>query len=635
MPLENVALTHILKILGPSLAKTILSKLSSDNAFLEATGSEIIDSINAKLEPYSQPEKNIVEDVASRIFDQTKSFFELERVSLDEGGVFSVKMAFAQVLAHAEITLDILTSQDLSSSALENHLKKISSTEVRDFNTKEQAFYETLIKGFSEKIVTEISQHEGFIAYFASETLTRQTKTLSDLEDIKRQGNAQNRTLDRISEQQIESQGQAFHTNRQLEEIKNLLSSNPIADIDNVLSEAAGRNPGLSFQLINSPPNPPTIVVNATTPGHPVKLSKLSFPNTEAGQRGLQKFKSLVEEGHQASFEEGEFEWNWQFEMPKFVGPSSTLTEFHLSKKIPNTDIPVKLEIFDNNDILYEINYARLKAIRAGTKKLEFSLTSPVIPVSVNLMVENSHNSSFTIDNIDFSKIELIQAKKLIEFRLATLKMNKMRVSSLELNIPIFEAEVSQPKEHFESIDRLECIHQFAIWLVVINERLGINLRIPEEFDMDDFETAQEIFEAATKGFHTKGSSKLTLRYDREKAIELLNNWDSAKKANPVFGYHEYGGEFLGESIRLGPVEITLSKLSLIHDVESLLAHINESAKEEVEIQIRCSKSLYRFTQYLSDEQDQTLTDIQKELDEINVGETQPVEDLAQEVQHK
>ena len=632
---ENVALTLLIKILGPSIGKTILASLSGENIFLETTGGEIIDSINEKIEPYSQSEKKIVEDLARRIFDQTKSLFEAEGINLDQGGVFSVKVAFAQVLANAEITPDMLVSQDLSSSALENYLKQLSSTEMRDFGIDEQTLYDRLIKSFSEQIVAEISQHKNFITYISSDTLSSQKETLSGLEHIKVQGNAQERVLDRNSKQQIETQAQALHTNRQLEEIKSLLSSNPIEDIDDLLNEASGRNPGLSFQLLNNPPNPPTIIVSATTLGNPVSFSKLAFPDTESGQRGLRKFKSLVEEGHQASFEEGEFEWNWQFEMPKFVGPSPTLTEFHLSKNLPNTDIPVKLEIFDGNDTLYEISYAKLKVIRAGTKEVEFSLSSAVIPVSINLVVKDSHNSSFVVDNIDFSKIELIQAKKLIEFRLATLKMHKVRMSSLELNIPIFEAEVSQPKESFESIDRLECIHQFAIWLVVINKRLGLNLRVPEEINIDDFETAQEIFEAVTKGFHIRGSSKLTLRYDREKAIELLNNWDSAKKANPVFGYHDYGGEFLGESIHLGSVEITLSELSLIHDLESLLVHVNESAKEEIEIQIRCSKSLYRFTQYLSGEQDQALTDIQQGLDEVNVGQTRPVEDFAQEMQQK
>ena len=632
---ENIALTLLIKILGPSISKTILASLSGENTFLETTGGEIIDSINAKIEPYSQQEVEKVRDLAFKIFQQTESLFEAEGINLDQGGVFSVKVAFAQVLANAQITPAMVLRQDLSSSALENYLKSLSSTDMRDFNAEERALYERLIKSFSEKIVSEISRHEDFAACFASETLTRQTETLSGLKSLKEQGNAQKRTLDRISEQQIETQGQALHTNRQLEEIKNLLSSNPIEDIDNLLSEAAGRNPGLSFQLLNNPPNPPTIVVNATTPGHPVSLSKLSFPDTEAGRRGLLKFKGLVEEGHQASFEEGEFAWDWQFEMPKFVGSPPTLKEFHLSNNLPNTDIPVKLEIFDNHDVLYEISYATLSVVRAGTKEVEFFLNSAAIPVIVNIVVRGSHDSNFVVRHADFSKIDLLQAKELLEFRLATLKMHKIRMSSLEFNALIFEAKVSQQKENSEFIDKLKCIYQFAVWLTTMNEKLGFNFRLPEEIDIDDFETAREIFEATTKGFHMRGSSRLTLKYDREKAIELLRNWDSAKKATPVVGYHDYGGEFLGESISLGPVEITLSELSLTHDVENLLAHINESAEEDIEIQIRCNRACYRFTQYLSDEQAQAFADIQQGLDEVNAGQTRPVEDFAQEMQRK
>ena len=160
---ENVALTLLIKILGPSIGKTILASLSGENIFLETTGGEIIDSINEKIEPYSQSEKKIVEDLARRIFDQTKSLFEAEGINLDQGGVFSVKVAFAQVLANAEITPDMLVSQDLSSSALENYLKQLSSTEMRDFGIDEQTLYDRLIKSFSEQIVAEISQHKNFI----------------------------------------------------------------------------------------------------------------------------------------------------------------------------------------------------------------------------------------------------------------------------------------------------------------------------------------------------------------------------------------------------------------------------------------------------------------------------------------
>ncbi|MEM6837602.1 MAG: hypothetical protein AAF609_12180 [Cyanobacteria bacterium P01_C01_bin.120] len=600
---ENIALTLLIKILGPSISKTILARLSGENTFLETTGGEIIDSINAKLEPYSQPEKKIVEDVALRIFDQTKSLFGSEGIKLDEGGVFSVKMAFAQVLANAEITPDMVLSQDLSSLTLENYLKSINSAEMRDFNAEERALYDSLIKAFSEKIVIEISQCEDFIAYFASETLTRQTKTLTDLESIKEQGNAQKRELYRISKQQTEAQDQALQANRQLEEIKSLLNSNPIENIDSLLNEASGRNPGLSFQLINNPPNPPTIVVTATTSDNPVSISKLGFPDTEAGKRGLEKFRLLIEEGQTASFKEGEFEWDWQFKMPTFVGPSPILAEFQLAHNLPNIDIPVRLEVVANGEVLYEIGFAYFKIVRSGTKQTTFQVHSIHFPAVIDISLNDTSELSFNISEVDLSRISIQKADSYLNCLLTMAEADELRILSLEFEKVIFETKFSQKQDiDFDQLNQLKCIHQFIRWTSAINSRLGLNFRVPEKISPQDFETAADLFEILTKGTLLKGRSRLHFEYNRNDALKILEDWNSDETQNLAAHYEDSKEDFLGQSINLGPLEISFSGVSLIQDADKLRAQIDAAeAQDIVSLELRSESTIYKLLSFFTE----------------------------------
>lgn len=91
--------------------------------------------------------------------------------------------------------------------------------------------------------------------------------------------------------------------------------------LQEMLQKAEVDNPGLVLRN--------TIIFSAQPSVGEVSIGTLEFPDTEAGHRGEQKFKSLIEEGRAIEFEDGEYEWKWSIDLSAISSsPSINIIKF-------------------------------------------------------------------------------------------------------------------------------------------------------------------------------------------------------------------------------------------------------------------------------------------------------------------
>jgi hypothetical protein len=383
------AMESIIRISFPSAGKFLLSNLVGAQEFTKIVGEEIIDSTLERSKPISKPEKEIISAALEEAIEVIDNLFKAEGVGLDENNISVVKLAFAKTLERSESTSEIIVEGDLSPLALARHLRSLNTNDVRDLSEKEEAMYNRLIDCFSEEMTRRLGESEGFIDYFASETLKRQTRTLASIENLQAQADANQESLSNIEVQNIRNQNESQEIKQLIEELGNSLKANPVDDIYRLLCEAEGRNPGVSFQLVNQPNHPPTVIVKLKKGSDPVPAFKLNFPNTSRGRTGLEKLRLLIEKGQTASFQEGEFEWKSTLHLPEFMG-SPSFRSLELAQKLPESEIPVSLDILNEDEkSIYNIKYLSLKTIRVGTKQAEMHLYGKLLPTCIVMRMES------------------------------------------------------------------------------------------------------------------------------------------------------------------------------------------------------------------------------------------------------
>jgi len=168
----------LLVILGPAIAKTILDSWLNNSSLAKAIGSEIVDKLTDTITNPSdrQNTQREIERIGKQIAEQMRPIFDREASHLDEGSRSAIQLAIADTLRWANVTNELLMSQDLNAGGLKQHLCKAYPEASRDFNRAETALYDRILTEVSDKIILAAPQLEDFSRSFATETLQRLTR---------------------------------------------------------------------------------------------------------------------------------------------------------------------------------------------------------------------------------------------------------------------------------------------------------------------------------------------------------------------------------------------------------------------------------------------------------------------------
>src|SRR5919202_3768676 len=115
----------LLVILGPAIAKTILGSWLNNSPLANAIASEIVDKLK-EIIPNSSDRQNTqreIERIGQQIASQMRPIFDREMSRLDEGSRSAIQFAIADALRQANVTIDLLMSQELDAGSLKQHLR--------------------------------------------------------------------------------------------------------------------------------------------------------------------------------------------------------------------------------------------------------------------------------------------------------------------------------------------------------------------------------------------------------------------------------------------------------------------------------------------------------------------------------
>ena len=168
----------LLVILGPAIAKTIFASWLNNSRLANAIASEIVDKIRDAITNPSdrQNTQREIERIGKQIAEQMRPIFDREASHLDEGSRSAVQLAIADTLRWANVTNELLMSQDLDAGGLKQHLRNANPEASRDFGWAETALYDRMLTEVSTNIIQAAPQLEDFSRSFATETLQRLTR---------------------------------------------------------------------------------------------------------------------------------------------------------------------------------------------------------------------------------------------------------------------------------------------------------------------------------------------------------------------------------------------------------------------------------------------------------------------------
>ncbi|HEY0605951.1 MAG TPA: hypothetical protein VGD58_23710, partial [Herpetosiphonaceae bacterium] len=128
-------------IIGPAIAKTILSSWLDEAALANAIGGEIVDTIKDAIAQRSERRKAQVEieTVGGQIAEALRLLAEREAASVDESGRSAIGHALADTLRYANLTSELLVGFNLDRDRLTQHLRAAHPQATNGLSSQEQA----------------------------------------------------------------------------------------------------------------------------------------------------------------------------------------------------------------------------------------------------------------------------------------------------------------------------------------------------------------------------------------------------------------------------------------------------------------------------------------------------------------
>ena len=277
--------------------------------------------------------------------------------------------------------------------------------------------------------------------------------------------------------------------NRKLDDLL-LLIGPPDEALSDLIAQSERENPGLSFSA-HTTAQGTMFEVSSRVGSGPVHLGTLSFPPTECGRRGHGKFLRLVEEGRLAELQADEARWTPAFSMPG--RPELVAGRIVISPSLRSRVVPVRVET-PSGVVL--VDYAELRLVRAGTKEQELSLSGGRLAGTASFLLRTSGAPEVSFE-LTAGPTNAADALRTTEFFLNLVTGNRTRVVALETRACLFDFTGHEDRGWTE---RLLAARALLQDLLLINERLGLDLRYPEVIDEESAFNARVLAEGLRRG---------------------------------------------------------------------------------------------------------------------------------------
>lgn len=383
---------------------------------------------------------------------------------------------------------------------------------------------------------------------------------------------------------------------------------NPASPLCKLLQKAEEENPGLSFTASLDTQENVTFTIAPKPCVGKLIAGSLSFPNTEAGERGKQKFKLLIEQGYDIKLENDEFEWEYGFKLPEFK-PSSLMSRTLSLCSVPKYKIPIRVEILLHEKIVALFNLTYLSFIRAGTHEMESHIEGGQLAGKVIIITSNREKGknafSYSGDTTSLHSVKAVYAKASLDAAFALLQGGKLRITLLEepdLVVTLGGNGYAGKPEIEEKYFRE--IQEFLESLIKINQKFGINLRCPEILDAQTVKTAKIIVASIENREieYPKGTYSFPCeREDLLRLLEWLKNAAFQTKELPVLSLdkqEEY--QLLGHLLPIAETQIVFKNVTFVKSITELEKAVEALSESDIiKIKFRYERAIQTFLNWL------------------------------------
>ncbi|MEO1123346.1 MAG: restriction endonuclease [Cyanobacteria bacterium J06639_16] len=392
---------------------------------------------------------------------------------------------------------------------------------------------------------------------------------------------------------------------KELKEISLRQSSpNTPETIQAQLDRVGEDNPGLDFSLTHTSSKIPKLTV--TSKGNSVDFAKLIFPSTDSGNRGITKFKSLVEEGRAIELKPDEYDWQWTIKLSDFSPIPCQIKELVLKPNIPITKIPCKLEILDDDKPAFEISFSYFHISRIGTKEIECCINQGQLHGNLKFVSKIEESLTYLeYEGIDLCSVEISQAKIIVELMMALYEFRKIRVVSLENGEILIDNSNAKIINNNLGGEQYRVKLEFIKSIQKINHIFGLDLRYPQSIDSTDLKEINALLEIVEKGRIERTEGHISLSYSPQQALNIIDQFDNSKEYDLEFAAAETEIKLLGEKINLGSTKYVLKDIYLKEDIELLkqkFTRAKNSGIETVDLGLDYSKSIEIYSNWIDAE---------------------------------
>lgn len=235
--------------------------------------------------------------------------------------------------------------------------------------------------------------------------------------------------------------------------------------------------------------------IKATSPDGGLTIPGPTFPTTEAGKLGKEKWEKFINQGLDIDLNEEEANWDLTT-LPgiSMLPPGTRSNRISIKQNIPKKKVPVFISLSDDeNKNICQIDFSYLSLIRFGLLEQEFIIQSGRLGGTFKFILRKDGKSNFTY-SFDLSSVSAVDALNTLQFAFAIKKNCLIKIVSIEESKELIILggidEIKRPES-------LMFASNFLKFITLINKRFELNFRYPDgPLDPKDYVNAEILYNA-------------------------------------------------------------------------------------------------------------------------------------------
>ncbi|MHC9540774.1 MAG: hypothetical protein AB9903_14815 [Vulcanimicrobiota bacterium] len=258
---------------------------------------------------------------------------------------------------------------------------------------------------------------------------------------------------------------------------------------------------------------------------------------------------------------------------------------------------PLKLEATSTDGEIVTIDYIAMKRIRVSSDAIEAGNIGQNIPLSLLITLSIPKKTGDLKISVNHAGFRPLQILKCAQFLRALERGGSLRVIMLESGESTGSMQINNIERETMSDDWLDLLRR----MILIEEKTGTKLILPEKFTEVDNTTLEEFESIIEKGLVKSLADKVTLKLPIDTVRRLLELNRPGEYCHVRLAFDESEKELFGVKIPLGPTSCSFEG-RLRQSNEELSAAIEETRESNVvaaDFEVKDSRIEFKYINWL------------------------------------